>query len=147
MSKFKFRLETLKRLREAHRSERLVELAEALRAEEILAENSAQLAAEISELREQQRSAMVGRYLDVNRLLEAQRYELLLKARKQELSKQSILLEAEIERRRQALIEADREMRILEQLQNRRKSQHDQVIARREITQLDEAALTLKHNK
>ena len=66
-----------------------------------------------------QRSATDGQYLDVNRLLEAQRYELLLKAQSQELAKQAMLLAAETERRRQMLVEADREVRVLELLDER----------------------------
>ena len=45
---------------------------------------------------------MAGQYTDVNQLLEAQRYELLLKAQSLELTKQAVLLAAETERRRQA---------------------------------------------
>jgi len=147
MTKYRFRLQTLKRVRETRRNERLLELAEAIRAEEVLTTSAAQLDAETAELREFQRMAAVGSYADVNRLLEAQRYELVLKARKQELSKQSMLLAAEIERRRQALIEADREMRVLERLEHRRRREHDQILASREIKQLDEAALTIRYHK
>src|SRR5215212_6483973 len=112
MSKYKFRLNTLQKVREAHRDQQRASLAEAFRAEQVLAENRAQLVAEEQELRELRRSASEGQYLDVNRLLEAQRYELLLKAQSQDLAKQSLLLAAETERRRQSLMEADREVRV-----------------------------------
>jgi flagellar export protein FliJ len=119
MPRYKFRLETLQKVREAARDEQRASLAAAFRAEQLLAESRAEVAAEAAALRELQRSATQSRYLDVNKLLEAQRYELLLKARSQELAKQSILLQAETERRRQALVEADREVRVLELLDER----------------------------
>src|SRR3954463_14922923 len=87
MSKYRFRLETLQKVREAHRDQQRASLAEAFRAEQVLAENRVQLIAEEQELLALKRTASEGRYLDVNRLLEAQRYELLLKAQGQELAK------------------------------------------------------------
>src|SRR3954464_2471102 len=89
MSKYRFRLNTLQKVREIHRDQQRSSLAEAFRAEQVLAENRAELVVEEQELRELQRSATNGQYLDVNRLLEAQRYELLLKAQSQELAKQA----------------------------------------------------------
>ncbi len=140
MAKYKFRLETLQKVREAHRDQQRGSLAEAFRAEQVLAENRAQVAAEEQELRELQRSASDGRYLDVNRLLEAQRYELLLKAQSQELAKQAVLLAAETERRRQTLVEADREVRVLELLDERHRRAHNRDAERAETKRLDEAA-------
>jgi flagellar export protein FliJ len=115
-------------------------LADAFRAEQVLAENRAQLIAEERELRELQRSATEGQYLDVNRLLEAQRYELLLKAQSQELTKQAVLLAAETERRRQTLVEADREVRALELLDERHRRAHDLDAQREETKRLDDVA-------
>src|SRR6476646_1506090 len=140
MAKYKFRLETLQKVREAHRDQQRASLAEAFRAEQVLAENRAQLVAEERELRELQRSATDGKYLDVNRLLEAQRYELLLKAQSQELAKQAILLSAEAERRRQILVEADREVRVLELLDERHRRAHDRDEQRAETKRLDDVA-------
>ena len=140
MAKYKFRLETLQKVREAQRDLQRASLAEAFRAEQVLAENQAQLVAEERELRELQRSATDGKYLDVNRLLEAQRYELLLKAQGEELAKQAILLAAEAERRRQTLVEADREVRVLELLDERHRRAHDREEQRAETKRLDDVA-------
>ena len=140
MSKYKFRLETLQKVREARRDEHRASLAETFRAEQILTENRAELAAEAESLRALQRSASAGRYLDVNRLLEAQRYELLLKARGQELAKQAVLLAAETERRRQILVESDREVRVLELLDERHRHAYVVEQQRLETRQLDEVA-------
>ena len=140
MAKYKFRLNTLQKVREAHRDQQRASLAEAFRAEQVLAENRAQLVEEERELRELQRSASDGKYLDVNRLVEAQRYELLLKAQSQELAKQAILLAAEAERRRQTLVEADREVRVLELLDERHRRTHDLDEQRAETKRLDDVA-------
>jgi flagellar export protein FliJ len=141
MAKYKFRLEMLRKMRERARDHRRAALADGFRAADLLATKQAELAAEASELRGLQRSAAAGRYLDVNRLLEAQRYELLLKARGEELAKQSALLAAEIERRRQTLVEADRDVRVLELLDERHRREHDRRQHRLDTKQLDEAAL------
>jgi flagellar protein FliJ len=140
MAKYKFRLNTLQKVREAHRDQQRASLAEAFHAEQVLAENRAQLVAEERELRELQRSANEGQYLDVNRLLEAQRYELLLKAQGQELAKQAVLLAAETERRRQTLVEADREVRVLEKLDERHHRAHVRDEQRVETKRLDDVA-------
>jgi flagellar FliJ protein len=140
MAKYTFRLKTLQKVREAHRDQQRGSLAEAFRAEQVLAENRAQLIAEERELRELQRSASEGPYLDVNRLLEAQRYELLLKAQSQELAKQAVLLAAETEQRRQMLVEADREVRVLELLDERHRRAHDRNAQREETKRLDDVA-------
>jgi len=141
MAKYQFRLETLQKVREVRRDERRTSLAEAFRAEQVLAENHARLAEEQESMRQLQRSAATGRYLDVNRLLEAQRYDLLLKAQSQELAKQAVLLEAEIENRRQLLVEADREVRVLEMLDERHRAAHLRAEDRNNTKQLDEAAI------
>ena len=140
MAKYKFRLDTLQKVREAHRDTQRASLAEAFRAEQVLAENREQLVAEEHELRKLQRAATEARYLDVNRLLEAQRYELLLKAQSQELAKQAILLAAETERRRQMLVEADREVRVLELLDERHRQTHTRDEQRAETKRLDDVA-------
>jgi flagellar export protein FliJ len=147
MAKYKFRLETLRKVREARRAQQRVLLAEAFRAEDVLKAKRAELAEEEAGLRRLQRSASEGKYLDVNRLLEAQRYELLLKARALELAKQATLLAAETERRRLSLVEADREVRVLEMLDERHRREHDRQQQRLEIKQLDEVAMNRRHSR
>jgi flagellar export protein FliJ len=141
MAQYQFKLETLQKVREAKRAQQRVSLAEAFRAEHVLTAKRAELVAEEAELRRLQKSASEGKYLNVNRLLEAQRYELLLKGRDQELAKQAALLAAETERRRLALDEADRDVRVLEMLDERHRREHDRQQQRLEIKQLDEVAI------
>ena len=141
MPKYKFRLETLHKLRSARRDQERASLADAFRAEQVLAEHRAAVTAEKLALRGLQRSATAGRYVDVNQLLEAQRYDLVLKTREAELTRQSELLAVETERRRQAVVEADREVRVLELLDERRRREHHRQQQRAETKALDEAAL------
>ncbi|HEX4412523.1 MAG TPA: flagellar export protein FliJ [Lacipirellulaceae bacterium] len=140
MAKYKFRLDTLQRMREARRDEQRQSLADAFRAERILADSRAELVVETEALRELQLAAAAGKYLNVNQLLEAQRYELLLKVRSQELTKQAIMLAAETERRRQLLVEADREVRVLEKLDDRNRVEFNKERQRLETKHLDDLA-------
>ena len=141
MSKYQFRLETLQKLRIVRRDQQRAALAEAFQAEQVLAANRAEIAAEQSALRDLQRAAAVEPYLDVNRLLEAQRYDAVLRIHEQELARQAALLETETERRRLAVVEADRDVRVLELLDERKRREHRRHEQRLEIKQLDEAAL------
>jgi flagellar protein FliJ len=140
MPKYNFRLETLRKVRQARRDERRIALAEAFQAGELLKERQADLATEQTELRALQRSTASAELLNVNRLLEAQRYELVLKARGQEVANQRALLETETERRRQALVEADRDVRALDLLDERHRREHQRQAQRAEYKQLDETA-------
>jgi flagellar FliJ protein len=140
MPRYRFRLETLQKVREAKRDEDRMSLAEAFRAEQVLAESQAELAAEVEALREWRRAAVTSPYTNVNQLLETQRYELLLKTQSQELAKQAMLLAAESERRRQLLVESDREVRVLERLDERHQADFKREEQRRETKLLDETA-------
>jgi flagellar export protein FliJ len=62
--------------------------------------------------------------LDVNQLLAAQRYRLSLEAQSTALAEQAAKVAEEVERRRQALVEADREVRVLDKLEERQRAQH-----------------------
>ena len=142
MSKYRFRLETLHKLRVALRDQQRAALADGYRAEQILAQRRESLAAEVSELRDMQRAALAAPYMDVNQLVEAQRYEMLLHAQGQQLAEQASRLEVEVERRRLALVEADRAVRVLDKLDERRRAEHRRQQDRWENKQLDEVAVT-----
>jgi flagellar export protein FliJ len=140
MPRYQFRLEAVQKVRAARRDQSRAALAEAFQADEVLAANRAALDAEKEALRELQRAAAAKPYLDVNRLLEAQQYELVLRARQQELARQQSLLEIETERRRLALVEAERDMRVMELLDKRHRTAHQKRQERADIKQLDEVA-------
>ena len=76
----------------------------------------------------------------MDRLVEAQRYELVLRVAAAQIVRQRETVQAEIERRRQVLVEANRDVRVLENLRDKQAAQHRQEEERREMKRLDEVA-------
>jgi flagellar protein FliJ len=140
MARFKFRMATLLKLREATRDERRIELAQAYRADEVLEGHMEQVRAEIGALREQCRKAVAPGAVDIDRIIEGQRYEVLLKVQERHLGEQRGKLAAEIERRRVALLAANREVRVLEKLREHQIEQHQQAESLLDVKRLDEVA-------
>jgi len=140
MAKFKFRMATLLRLREAARDQRRTELAEAYRIDDVLKQRRGQISGTLTDLQIECRHVAGPGTVDVDRLVEAQRYELALKAQRNELDRQREAVAAEIERRRQTLVEANRDVRVLEKLREKQSGRHRREENRREIKQLDEVA-------
>ena len=141
MAKFKYRLATLLRLRESARDERRTQLAQADRAEAMVRQEQARLAKESAELSARIRAAAGAGEVHVDCLLDAQRFDLVLKARHHELAQQRRQVEAEIQRRRQALVEANREVQVLEKLRQRQRARWQEEENRREVKRLDEVAV------
>ena len=140
MAKFRFRLATLLRLREATRDQRRAELAEAYRVDEMLQEQLREVDGAFGALRDACRKAVGPGPVDIDGLLVAQRYELSLKARQRQIVEQRAAVAGEIERRREALVAANREVRVLENLRDKQAQRHRQEENRREIKFLDEVA-------
>jgi flagellar FliJ protein len=137
---FRFRLATLLRLREADRDERRSHLADAQRAEDIVRTRIAGIDGELRQLRGE--SARLSRpgTINVDELMEINRFELLLAAERQAAVQQQKLVAEEVERRRLALVAADREVRVLERLRDTQQERHRQEADRQERKQMDEAA-------
>jgi flagellar export protein FliJ len=140
MAKYRFRLATLRKLRESHRDELRGKLAEAFHAAQLLEEQQSAVAAEITDLQESQRQATSGGTTSVNALLEVQRYQAVLRAQQGTLQDQAKLLATEVERRRQTVMEADRQVRVLEKLDERQRLHHQQVQNRVAAREMDEIA-------
>jgi flagellar protein FliJ len=141
MPAFQFRLETLLRLRMAERDERRADLAKALRAEAMLQGELRQIESEQADARVKVREQSAPGAADVDGLLRTNRYQLVLKARRGQLEGQLAQVRAELERRRQALLEADRGVRVLEKLRERQLAAHREREERLEIKVLDEVAV------
>jgi flagellar FliJ protein len=133
-------LATLLQLREAARDERRAELAEAYRADTLIGQQIHALDTELKRLLEECRRAVSPGKIDVDRLLAAQRHELVLRAQIQFIGHQRQRLAAEIARRRQALVEANREVRVLEKLRHKQLERHQTEENRRDVKRLDEVA-------
>ncbi len=140
MAKFRFRLATLQKLRETHRDEMQSKLAEAYQAERLLGEQEASIHAEEAELQRVHRSSLQEAQTDVNQLLNVQRYSAALKGQLATIEKQSEMLAAEVEKRRQALVEAGQEVRVLEKLHERQLDTHNRQVLVAESKVLDEIA-------
>ena len=140
MSKFRFRLATLLRLREAARDERRSALADAYRADEVLQGYLAKAQGDLTGVQQIYRQAMAPGEIDVDPLLNSQRYEMVMKAQVQHLHQQRAQLSEEIERRREALVYADRDVRILEKLRENQARQHSQAEEMQLMKLLDEVA-------
>jgi len=143
MGRFKFRLATLLKLREATRDERRGQLAEAYRADDAVRGQLDSVAGELRRLENHRREATRPGTVDVDHLVDSQRYELVMRSMQSQFRQQRKTLGAEIERRRQALVAADREVRVLENLRQRQADRHRQEENRLEIKNLDEVAVQL----
>ena len=143
---FHFRLETLLRLRIAERDERRADLAKALRAEELLRAEEQRLQAEQASLAEHERKLKAPGAANIDALLHAHRYELVLVAQSRQLATQMAQVAAETERRRQALVEADRQVRVLEKLRERQAAAFKIREERQEAKRYDEMAI-LGHSR
>ncbi len=140
MSQFRFRLASLLRLREATRDERRAELAHAYQADQALADRQQGLLGAIDDNRRRLRLAARPGTVNVDHLLGGHRHELLLIAQKELVDRQRQQLLAEIDRRRERLAEADREVKALEKLRERQQGRFISARNQREQKLLDEVA-------
>ena len=124
MSKFRFRLATLQKLRETHRDEMRSKLSEAYQAERLLEEQTQAIHAEEAELQQSRRTSGQTTETDINQLLNVQRYSAVLRSQLSTMQEQSKTLAAEVEKRRLALVEANKEVRVLEKLREKQLSAH-----------------------
>ena len=142
MKKFQFRLDSLVRLREAVRDERRSQLAEAMRIQASLEGEMQQLRLKLNEAR-QMHTAPRGA-VDIDRLLVAERYEMVLLLEKQKLEQQQANINTEVEKRRQTLVWADQDVRVLEKLRETQFQRWRAGSERDAIEHLDEIAGRLR---
>jgi flagellar export protein FliJ len=138
MRKFQFRLATLARLREAVRDQRRGQLADALGVQTVLEDKIGLVDRNLAEARELQ-TAPVGA-VDVDRLLNGERYELVLQAERQGLTLQLAKVTAEVVKRREALVAADQDVKALEKLRATQHEEWRQQSERETMRELDEVA-------
>jgi len=141
MGRFQFRLESLLRLREAEREQRRIELAEAFNAETVLQDQTDQIMQHIHEMTLRARVCCSPGTVDIDALLDAQRFRAILDSQATVLQQKSRQLGQEIQRRREALVEADRQVRMLEKLRERKRDEYQAAELREEMKQLDEIAV------
>jgi flagellar protein FliJ len=137
---YRFQLETLRRLRAEHRDAQRQRLGEAMEAARLLEERRLDMLRELDDLRGARRAAVGVTTPDVNRLLDFQRYELLVQAQLEILETQQLAIEAEVDRRRAVLAEAEKQVRVLDKLDTRRQREHRAQELRSEELVLNEIA-------
>ena len=141
MPRFHFRLTTLLRLRERDRDDCRAALAEAFRVDDALSGGAGRpVQQQLDELQALCRRTAGPGPVDVEQLLESRRYQMTLRGELASLQQQRQAVAAEIERRRQALVEANREVRVLEKLRDRQAERFRDEENRRQIKLLDEIA-------
>ena len=140
MTNFRFRLETMLKLRRDERDAQRQHYAKALEAEVILSDQIGQVTRELADTRGVLRTHSSPGDVDVDRLVCTHRYELLLQVQHQQLTQQAERVAQEVERRRQALMTADREVSLLEKLKERQLASFQQQQQRSEQKRLDEIA-------
>lgn len=145
MTDFKFRLESILKLRMTARDRCRESLAAAYRADQILKQQLEAMRQTIRQTQRMLRHLSNPGHINVDRLLETHRYELSLESQVAEMERKRSQVQDEIQRRRETLVEADREVRILEKLRNRKQLEHRQHEAKSEIRELDEVALRQGH--
>lgn len=135
-----FRLQAVARLRDSQRDALRARLGEALRAASALEERQTELDSELAALRAAQRSAIGVGEVSAARVLDAGRYELTLRLQQRGLAEDQAKIETEIERRRQDLAAAEREVRALELLRERTEAAERKADRRREQRRMDDLA-------
>ena len=141
MTQFTFRLQPLLKLRETERDRCREQLAAAYQAEQILMTRRQAVVDEIDETKAAALNEAQPGTLQINRLLNTHRYELVLTSQLQQIDRQRTQVVEEIERRRQTLVQADRELRILQKLRERQSAAHRTEEDKQETRLLDEIAL------
>lgn len=141
MTTFHFRLATLLQLRESVRDERRLQLAEAQRTDIELQGQLERLHAQQERILSDCRRAGGPGEVDVPRLVTAHRCSAALRSQAAELERRRQDLAGEIGRRRETLLEADRDVRTLEKLRETQLQAYRQDESRQQAKQLDEVAL------
>lgn len=138
MATFRFRLQTILRLRDNERDQRRRELAQALQAKGVLEEYERQIAAEWESLNRRLRDCSREGEVRVDLMLDLRRYQMTVAAQWEVLKQQMAQVDEEIERRRERLAEADRQVRVLEMLRERQLEEFRREEDRLETKMLDE---------
>ena len=141
MASFQFRLATLLRLREAWRDERRTHLSDAQRAEQLILDRLAAIDEELAAGRRQYVDAALSRSVNVDLLTDLARYEMILKAQRQSADHQRQAVVAEVQKRRAALVAADRDVQVLTKLRETQQQRHGEEEALKEFKRLDEMAV------
>jgi flagellar export protein FliJ len=147
MALFRYRLAPMLRVRENERDRYRIELAAAQREESRIAARISQLNDELTLLQRRIQQAAGPGPVDIERLRNAQRHQQQLKADLQQLEIKRREAEAEVDRRRQTLLEADRQVRTLEMHREQQLARYRLEEHKCETKRLDEFAIQSRASK
>ncbi len=141
MNHFHFRLNKVQAVRQNTREQRRLDLLEAQHAEDQIVAQITELQTALQSLRTHTRAATHPGYLDLDKLRHIQRYEYSLQGELRSAKTRHGSLVAEVQRCRQVLVEADREVKVLDRLQDRQQIQYRIDQARHEAKAMDDQTI------
>lgn len=139
----KFRLAAVLRLRRNHQEERQAELAQAVQAIQTLQTQRQEVEQQLVDIEDQLRSAATDR-LSVDHLMALRRHQTYTRGLLRQVEEQQHLVEQEIERRQNRLREANRDVRVIETLEQQHRDAQTARQLKHEQDALDEFALARK---
>lgn len=134
---FRFRLQSIVRLRERDRDEAAEAFRQALRAKQILEEQVSEIETERKQQNELRKATNAGS-VDFQKIIDAQRYQMFLESQVVELQGQIALIEQECQRRRAKLVKCEQAVRSLEKLEEHQRTEWDAQQASNEQNTLDQ---------
>ena len=138
--RFRFRLETVRRLREQARDKEQRIVAGAVRAVKQIEERIVRLSGELQEVCGQSRDIRGGRFLDAVSLRGHQLYRIYLHRKIAESHEELAEKQAVLKRERAKLAEASTRLKVIENLRDRQWKRYLVDVAREEQAACDEAA-------
>ena len=138
---FKFRLAPLITIRDNKLKERQRKLAEAYEARKILEEHLQEIERQLDEgIAAVRELSQPGQTVNVEHLIGFRRQEMFLRANQEDLTKKMKMIDEEIEKRRAAMIEANKELKIVEKLKEKRYEKYLEEENKAETKMMDEIA-------
>lgn len=134
---FRFRFESVLQLRNRQRDTAAGAVSEVRRAIEMVDGKIQELNDELAELDRQRLQSLMGS-IELNPLMEVQRYQLLLIGQIQYLKQQRETLDGEQKRREAVLVKAQQAVKSFEKLEEHQREQNAKVEAERLQSRLDE---------
>ncbi len=147
MASFRFRLSSLENFRRQARERCQLELAAAEADRQNLDSQRNDVERQIVALRHAVRGSVGPGRVDVMQLASASDFECRLRGELEQLNRRASVLAEEVARCRQAVVEADREVRTLEKLRQRQHEQFQSDERRAESKRLDDAAVRHLHGE
>ena len=137
---FTFRLEPLISIRNSVLKEKQASLAQAFEWMRIIEEERLRLEQDIASNMQSAREMLHSGKIDANFLLGVQRLDAFLSPQLEKARLAIVLHEEEIERRRQAVLEANKDLKIIEKLKEREYEKYLVDERRKETIEMDEIA-------